>query len=75
MIFQRIKKLWALSNLDSAHLQDLLERAIEDASLHREIPISGDGNKKNYQVDDRQAKFIPRIKRDPIKELIEAEKQ
>lgn len=65
MIWARLKKLWALSNLDSAHLGDLLERAADDARTYREIPLNGDGRKINYV----EASFVPYEKVSPVKKI------
>lgn len=68
MIWKRLKKLWILSSLDSAHLGDLLQRASADAKSHREIPLNGDGDKRKYV--ESTAQIISYKKLDPIKQII-----
>lgn len=70
-MLDRLKKLWIISALDSAHLEDLLKRASNDALEHKEIPIRGDGVKKNYSYKPEPARFIARIKENPIKKITE----
>lgn len=55
-MLNRIKKLWALKDLDSAHLEDLLQRAAKDVEEHTPIPIRGDG-KAVFYSDMTEAEY------------------